>query len=539
MPVFKLNEIGNAYYRGNYINRIYNGNSLAWSNDGLPPTYIPDKPPEPEVPIPIDEPNYRIMNLKTDFGASGNGNTDDFNAMKQALVHSTTEPIKLIIPSGNYRLQGGTNERLESWPAQSKGLIIEGQNATLLPEHNRTYSNHEHYTFQIEGDGSANSYFAIRGVKIDGIRNPKPWHVNRNGEGLPAGDIKITRGIQVNKFRKVVIESNEFKDLYGGYCVMVSNYDLAHLTDNYYNNIGGNNYTESFGMAIYLGGADGNAHAILTRERMYGANNPSDPEQMAWIGVVHENGTVQNDDLSTWDRDANTRIDMIDCEMVNFETAFHSESQAGNVYVNIDGGFSECIDFGIYAGIWGEIKARVNRHKIALLGYHGRGGFIQGLHYTEREVAKNRSGLNDVRFYNCEVDYPTNSNIEYVDYGTTPFGKRYNYYEVAVTLGDEAVARLYNCTLNNVPYQLVRNASAIFHNSHINKAQNNSMDATSIKGAMNFASNRVEYHNTPINNFGAWKTASLMADPPLVDNTGYVPEPMMKPIAAAKLEQNA
>lgn len=470
---------------------------------------------------------YRKMNLKSDFGAIGDGVVDDFQALKRAFLHTVNEPIELRVPEGTYLLQGNTNERLEVWPAKSKGISIIGDTgATFKAKHNRTTNVHEHYFFQFVGDGNAK--FRMENMILDGSLNPALWHINRNNNHThKATEIPMTRGVTVSNVKTVVYKNNTFRDIYGGYCTVTSEYDEMHSEGNVYENIGGNNYTESFGMAIYLGGVTGDSVTTIYNDKMTGANNPSDPEQMAWIGIVHENGTVQNNDLSTWSRDGNSVINIVDCEINNFETAFHSESQAGNVYVNVDGGNSSCIDWGIYAGIWGEIKARVNRHDVELLPYEGRGGFIQGLHYTEREYAKNKNGLNDVHWYNSTINYPSK---------LTQAG---NKYDIATALGDHSKLTMHNCTLNNVQDVLVQNASAIFNSCEINLAQGNSKTKDTIKGYMSESTMTVEFNNTNLNPFGSWKNAPISIDPPKVKNTGYVPVPMDKPISAAKLEQNA
>lgn len=517
-----------------YVRLYYKGETIEIMKSEIPgivePKPIPTPTPsetEPEKEGNESISGYRVMNFVDDFGAKGDGESDDFSALKKAFMHTVNEPIELRVPEGTYLLQGNTNERLEVWPAKSKGISIIGDTgATFKAKHNRTTNVHEHYFFQFVGDGNAN--FRMENMTLDGSLNPALWHINRNNNHThKATEIPMTRGVSVHGVDSAVYKNNTFKNIYGGYCTVTAEYNEMYSENNFYDNIGGNNYTESFGMAIYLGGVTGNSTTTIYKDRMTGANNPSDPEQMAWIGIVHENGTVQSDDLSTWSRDGNSVINIIDCDIHNFETAFHSESQAGNVYVNVDGGNSSCIDWGIYAGIWGEIKARVNRHDVELLPYEGRGGFIQGLHYTEREYAKNKNGLNDVHWYNSTINYPSQR---------TPQG---NKYDIAVSLGDHSKLTMHNCTLNNVQDVLVQNASAIFHNCEINLAQENSKTKETVKGYRSESTMVVNYYNTNLNNYNSWKSAPLAENPPKVKNTGYVPTPMTKPIAAAKLEQNS
>ncbi|MBM7652568.1 glycosyl hydrolase family 28-related protein [Neobacillus cucumis] len=69
--------------------------------------------------------NTYIKNVKTDFGASGDGRTDDTKAFQKALAYAETQKVSLFIPSGKYVIK----DTLTSEPLKISG---DGEGRTVL-----------------------------------------------------------------------------------------------------------------------------------------------------------------------------------------------------------------------------------------------------------------------------------------------------------------------------------------------------------------------------------------------------------------------
>lgn len=463
----------------------------------------------------------KTYNLVTDFGAVGDGRTDNFLAMKQAIQASVSEPINITIPPGDYYYRGPDNARLEVWPNESKGIRFIGQNGSrLLPDHNRTNTVHESYVMQLNFSDDALG-FSMEGVTIDGINAPQDlYHTMPNATNIT---VPTLRGIVLNNTKEIVFYNTTFKNIFGGYTILAEEYKQVDISNVTMDRVGGNAWTESFGGALYFSGHNGNATVNIDNVQATGYTDARYPKLLGWVGIIFENGSVQLDDQSKWLRDENTYFNITNSSFLDYETGYHVETVAGNTYWNSDNVIYRVNNYAIVAGLWGEIKERSNLVKVQILPF-GRTGIIKGMYYSERESTKNKNGLNDFKMYNSTIDV-----IEVP--GFEPIRQVAAY-------GDDVHGKYYNTTFNQVPMGLVTNGSATFINSEINLSIDNLKTDHQLKNG-DFSKpgvQSVKIANTGINR-GVKKVAAVAVPPSKVANTGYKPPKLTKPLGPALLER--
>lgn len=454
-------------------------------------------------------------NLVTHYGAVGDGVTDNFNALQQALTESATHAIELTVPNGFYYVKGKGN--LEMWPLASKGLRIKGSgNAVFLPENNRTVNKHEYYFMRLQM-APHNAGVEITGITIDGSKNPQDLYFTMN-QPSDIGSTPMCKGFIVHGAQLLSMHSVNFQHMYGGYCLLAEEYSHVNVQNVNINDVGGDDITESFGMGLYFGGHTGDATINIDNVYMDGKVSPRNPEYTAWIGVVLENGTIQLHDKTKWLLDKNTYVNITNSIFWNVETTFHVETVAGNVYWNSDNVKTRCKNYFVAAGINGQIKERSHHLDLAMMPWK-RMGIINGMYYSEKERTKNVSEIHQFAVHNSRLEYLTMSGVG----GVSP----------ATSYGDSNRSRYYNTTLINVPDVLVVNASAYFHNSQINLHPNSTETASTLAGRWFSvpAEQKVEYNNTSVNASGNHKTATEGPKPAKVANTGYVAPELTSPMA--------
>ena len=260
--------------------------------------------PEQEVEhvAPINEIYWRGTKVPettpsiVDYGAVGDNQTDNFDNIKNAVLEAVNEPFELVIPQGDFYLKGAQNQRIEAFPNTLKGLDLIGEGGTLYPENNRTISRHEHWVMQL-AFSEINDGATIQGLKVNGHRNnindlfainpdPRQGYPNSTppGSKVPASEIPLQRGFMLTGAKQVEHHYNRYEQMYGGYVLTLRDWNQLHSSNNEYIGVGGNNWTESFGMAIHLGGAEGDSYALIENDKATGLISPTDPSKMSWIG---------------------------------------------------------------------------------------------------------------------------------------------------------------------------------------------------------------------------------------------------------------
>lgn len=454
--------------------------------------------------------NITEYNLVDDFGAIGDGMTDNFSAWQAALDASILEPIRLIIPGGTYYSKGAGN--LELWPATSKGIHIKGVgNPVILPENNR-YNTWENYFMRLQMDPSGNAGVEIEGIIVDGSKNPQDMYFWMEDRNLTINDIPLQRGFRIENALEVSVHDSQFRHMYGGYCVHLGNYKKVDLARIRVDDVGGDDKTDSFGMIFYLGGHQ--TDAVVTIDNVYanGKVSPRNPKWTAWIGVVLENGSIQSSNQDAWLLDKNTTVTVTNSEFMDFETVFHIESLAGNVYWNVDNVKARAKDYMIAAGVKGSIRERTNGLVMEMTPW-GRNDIISGLYYTEKEQADNISGKNVFSMFNSVI-----TAIEVEGARTMP---------VMASYGDYVVGFYNHVTFNNVPDKLLLNGSGKFVDCEINLGINNNRTKDNLH---EFSDPEVQYYDyvrTGFNKFGAWKEAKEGNVPDPYDRYSWLTAPAL------------
>lgn len=414
----------------------------------------------PEIDLNITElDDIKEVNLVEDLGAVANDGKDDSEAFQTALDMATEEPIRLVIPEGEYLSQGEGN--IEA--AGIKGLQIRGDNAVIKPE-NPMINPSEYYFLKLFM-AEENFGVEIEGITIDGSLNPQDLYFTMDTAD-DIYDLQMQRGIYIEGANRISVSNTRFQHMYGGYALHMVDYDLVNIQNVSLEDVGGDDITDSFGMAFYLGGHEGDAIVNIDNVVANGKVSERDPSYTAWIGVVVENGTIQSEDQNTWLVDNNTTVNVTNSSFMDYETTFHVESMAGSVYFNVDNVESRAKNYFIAAGINGEMKSMSNRLNFEMTPW-GRNEIIYGLYYTEKEREKNISGINEFVMQNSRVRY---QNLE--DVAPIP---------VATSYGGSVVAHYHNVTFQEVPAKLVTNASGIYVDSQINLHINSQEDAESLQ----------------------------------------------------------
>lgn len=476
-------------------------------------------PEEPEEPVESEFDGARVVNL-ADYGGSS-GNTDNFNAIKSAVNASATEPLILEIDAGTYNLEGATNDRIQMEPwetAKSKGLRLVGKGDVVFKhKHNRTVNKHEYYFMQLVMSEDSLG-FEMENITVDGIRNPQEELFYTQTESNPVPNIPLTRGIATTGAHNVQYKNVTFKNMYGGYSIQMSEYRDVSIKDVNFDKVGGNDIQESFGMAIYLGGHSGDAIVNIDNAHAQGMTTTKELK-LSWIGVVLENGSIQSSNPSAWMRDKNTTVNITNSSFMDYQSTFHVESMAGNVYWNVDDVTARGSNYQIVAGVYGEYKESSNNVKMDMMPYGRLWGIVHGLWYTEaQETADNISGHNKMDMYNSVINLKT-----LPGFGNIP---------QAVAYGNSVKGYLHNTQLNDVPYKLVQNGSAYLYDSVINLAQGSSETRASLQtGMFGTGDQMVELNNTTVNIYANKQNVVFGSKPNFVGNTGFVAPHISLPIS--------
>ncbi|MBG9981838.1 hypothetical protein HZY86_01770 [Aerococcaceae bacterium DSM 111020] len=464
----------------------------------------------------LESSRTREVNLVDDLHATPNDTVDDSPAFEEALRMAATEPIKLVIPTGEYYLDA----KYVIEGRELKGLHIEGDDAVLKPLHPQIAPMNEHFVLALRM-AEDNVGVKIEGVTVDGSRNPQDLYFTMQTPE-DVYDTPLQRGFYIDGAKDIVVTDTAFKHMYGGYTLSIHDYENVDLQHIQIDDVGGDDITDSFGMAFYFGGHDTDAVINIDDVIANGKVSPRDPSYTAWIGVVLENGTIQDKNVDNWLVDQNTTVNVTNSTFLDYETTFHVESMAGNVYWNTDNVKTRAKDYFIAAGVNGELKERTYNLDMEMTPY-GRNGIIHGLYYTEKERDDNITGFNRFDMYQSTIKYLTDGD-KYV-----PIGSSY---------GDSVAATYHNVLFNQLPSKLVTNATGIFKDSVIIIKQDSLETPDSLlQGPFSEPSNQtVKMENTTV-----IREPETAMPPPLAEKpkwyvpSGYQAPEMAEPIAPAEL----
>ena len=470
---------------------------------------------KPDINLNIKElDDIKEVDLVKDLGAIPNDGKDDSKAFQKALDLAVKQPIRLIIPEGEYLSKGDGNIEAEG----IKGLQIRGDNAVIKPE-NPMINPPEYYFLKLFM-AEDNVGVEIEGITIDGSLNPQDLYFTLD-EPDDIYDLQLQRGIYIRGAKRISVSNTTFQHMYGGYALHLDDYDLVNIQNVRIEDVGGDDITDSFGMAFYLGGHNGDAIVNIDQVVANGKVSPRNPRYTAWIGVVVENGSIQSNNKKKWMIDENTTVNVTNSSFMDYETTFHVESMAGNVYFNVDNVTTRAKNYFIAAGINGEMRSMTHRLNMEMTPW-GRNDLIFGLYYSENEREKNINGLNEFRMHNSRIRYQSLPDVKPIP--------------VATSYGDSIKAYYDNVTFQEVPFKLITNASAIFTDSQINLHIDNDETAESLAdGPFSERDNQevVYQGTTSVNEAGKHRQAEHhMNAINWFGPTGYIPEELAEPLEA-------
>ncbi|WP_414055473.1 glycosyl hydrolase family 28-related protein [Macrococcus equi] len=423
-----------------------------------------------EVKVENDAPpikDAKSINIK-DFGAVPDDNKDDTDAITKAIEKSKEEAVEVAFPKGTY----DTNKTIEV--NGIKGLHIKGDNAVIKPKNPMT-NPPEFYTMRLASDKDMLSEIEIEGLTIDGSKNPQDLYFTMK-KAEDFYKTPMTKGIAVNNTKDLKIHDVAFKHMYGGYAIFAQEYRNVNIKNVNLEDVGGDDITDSFGMAIYLSGHKDDAIVNIDKVVSNAKTSKRSKEYMGWIGVVFENGTIQDAKEENWLKDQNTTINVTNSTFNDYETTFHVESTYGNVYWNTDDVKTRAKSYFIAAGVNGELRERSNNVEMNLLPF-GRNDIVHGVYYTEGMKPDKYS----FDMYNSVVN-----NVE-VD------GKR---SPISAVYANNTTATFHNTTFNDVSKRLVANGTGTFIDSVVNLTSEANKDEL---GEFSESSQKIDLQKSVVN----------------------------------------
>lgn len=470
-----------------------------------------DKPADPKKHIEVKNDAPPIKNAKEisvqDFGAVPDDNKDDTAAFVKAIEAAQKEAVVLNVPKGTY----DTNATIEV--NHIKGLHIKGDNAVIKPKNPMT-NPPEFYAMRLSADKQNLAEIEIEGITIDGSKNPQDLYFKMKS----AEDFyktPMTKGIAIQNTKELNIHDVKYEHMYGGYAIFAQEYRNVNIHDVTLEDVGGDDITDSFGMAIYLSGHKDDAIVNIDKVIANAKTSPRNKAYMGWIGVVYENGTIQDSKVENWLKDQNTTINVSNSTFNDYETTFHVESTYGNVYFNSDNIKTRAKSYFIAAGVNGELKDRSNNITFDLLPF-GRNDIVHGVYYTE--------GM-DPKKYSLDMYNSTVNSVE-VD------GKR---SPIAAVYANNTTATFHNTTFNDVSKLLVANGTGTFKDSVINLASDANPNKIS---DFSEGSQKMDLTNSKVHTTDKGKAKAGKVPEKLVSTNKPVPK-MKEPLAPADLGRKA
>ncbi|WP_414042218.1 glycosyl hydrolase family 28-related protein [Macrococcus sp. EM39E] len=445
----------------------------------------------------------KSINVK-DFGAKPDDKKDDTEALTKAIQKAQEEAVQVIIPKGTY----DTNKTIEV--SNIKGLHIKGEGAVIKPKNPMT-NPPEFYAMRLGSEKNFLSEIEIEGITIDGSKNPQDLYFKMKD----ADDFyktPMTKGIAINNTNDLNIHDVEFKHMYGGYAIFAQEYRDVNIKDVNLEDVGGDDITDSFGMAIYLSGHRDDAIVNIDKVVSNAKTSKRSKEYMGWIGVVLENGTIQDAKEENWLKDQNTTINVTNSTFNDYETTFHVESTYGNVYWNTDDVKTRAKSYFIAAGVNGELRERSNNVEMDLLPF-GRNDIVHGVYYTEGMKPENYSfNMHNSVVNNVEMD-----------------GKR---SPITAVYANNTTATFHNTTFNDVSKRLVANGTGTFIDSVVNLTKDAKKDAL---GEFSEKTQKIDLSKSTVNEAGTKTEAKAGKVPDKLKSTNKPIPKRENPLAPADL----
>ena len=258
--------------------------------------------------------DLKQYNVK-DFGATGDGNTDDTKSIQKCLDAAARQGGRVIFPEGSYKTSGNL------FLNYHKNVDIElvGRNATLYPTNKYYYLFCDNTRVTKEPIGK----IKIQGLHIDGSKLPHP-------QSYYFDDASCAYGIFLTNLKSILIQDCKFSNIYGSAIKLVLMKDIndttlktsvivknnkilncwgLNPTKDYYDKKNPNKYAyDNYGDGIAIWGY---RKAVIDRNYIY--NNVAVTKFYGRAGVViehdGENAIITNNTIYGYDRNIHIEID--------------------------------------------------------------------------------------------------------------------------------------------------------------------------------------------------------------------------------------
>ena len=244
------------------------------------------------------------------FGAKGDGSTDDTSAIQSAFNAAKSGDVVIFFPFGTYKIKNGITL------TDAYNITIEGNSSTLQLYND---SSTKGYTV-FEITSLNNNFFKVNDLIIDGSNTPQDLFSATNFSSSP----RITAYEIDSDY--ISLNNCTVKNIYGN-GIKIQNYKNVVIKDTYFDSVGGHWYKndtyDCFGDAIYLGDR---VNARVTIENVVAVGKKSG-NTLSRIGITVEDFSNADEEIF---------ITVKNSRFINFDRVVHSELNNGTVQLQFD-----------------------------------------------------------------------------------------------------------------------------------------------------------------------------------------------------------
>lgn len=345
------------------------------------------------------------INVKN-YGANGDGVTDDSRAIQNAFNATKSGDAIVIFPKGTYKIS-------TSLKIQNNGsLTIKGDGSVITPVGTGGYS-----IVNITQNTTATSN--IEDLTINGqYTTQSQWGLTNWNKRILNNGLDITGGnANITNCKLENIWGNGIRFLQSGSIIM---------NGVVINNVGGhwyqNNTYDAFGDAIYIGDRSNITNVTINNVQAVGKTDDrtNAKNNLSRIGIAVEN-------LKKGYSDTKTMITVTNSSFTNYERSIHVEGNLGSVIFNISN--TNLKGRVLFLGFNNKVKPIINIDKSSMAFYKGNYNGTYGLAKSAIVKATNCTINNtgdgqamgasqtEADFLNCTFDnmtgtFATNSNVK-------------------------------------------------------------------------------------------------------------------------------
>jgi hypothetical protein len=273
-----------------------------------------------------------------DFGAVGDGSTNDSAAIKAAATAAVAAGARLWIPktSSFYALGSGA---VDVTLADGQGLVIESDGAELRQTANATATIISvNCTSAVTAALGTNTFLVVRGLVIDGRGVPEQWAETN------FANLKIVTGI-ATQAEYVLIENCRLRKIYG-YGINSSGAYQSEIRNCSLNEVGGHWYQndayDAFGDGIYHSRVKANGNVLITHCNIVGySSNYSRIGVTLEYSTTYYNATIEHCLIQKYDRaihieeSSQCNLSIDNCKVIDFRIGLFVFNLLATGYIRV------------------------------------------------------------------------------------------------------------------------------------------------------------------------------------------------------------